>query len=75
MNGVGIQFWQEHTRRYGGKQYTYKCRLNDLKIGDLVVVDARRELKVVMVTSLDAEMNDERITYKEILCKLPEMIN
>ena len=74
MNAVSVQFFNEYKRKYSGKEYSYKCRLNNIEIGDLVVVDARGELKVVLVSSLDADLSNEEINYKELLCKLPELI-
>ena len=73
--GIGINFWFQSARQYQGKVYSYKCRLNDIELDDLVVVDARGELKVVKVVDLNADIRDEKISYKEILCKLPKLAN
>jgi|TARA_Y100000310_G_scaffold272045_1_gene286819 hypothetical protein len=70
MDAVSVLFWQQYSHKFGGKPYTYINRQEGIEVGDLVVVLARDELKVVKVSSIDAETDDEKVTYKEVLCKL-----
>jgi hypothetical protein len=71
---IGVTFWNEYNKNWRGKVYTYHCSINDINIGDLCVVDARGEPKVVRVAELGIADNDERITYKQVRCKLPPLL-
>ena len=44
---VAVQFWSIYTKKWTDKSYTYHCIL-DVKVGDLVVVDAKGEPKVAI---------------------------
>jgi hypothetical protein len=70
---VAVQFWSIYTKKWSDKSYTYHCIL-DVKVGDLVVVDAKGEPKVARVDALDANINDNLIVYKQVKCKLPNML-
>ena len=70
---VAVQFWSTYTKKWTDKSYTYHCIL-DVKVDDLVVVDAKGEPKVARVAALDANMDDNLIVYKQVKCKLPDML-
>jgi hypothetical protein len=70
---VAVQFWSIYTKKWSDKSYTYHCIL-DVKVDDLVVVDAKGEPKVARVAALDANMDDNLIVYKQVKCKLPNML-
>jgi hypothetical protein len=70
---VAVQFWSTYTKKWTDKSYTYHCIL-DVKVDDLVVVDAKGEPKVARVAALDANIDDNLIVYKQVKCKLPNML-
>ena len=70
---VAVQFWSIYTKKWSDKSYTYHCIL-DVKVGDLVVVDAKGEPKVARIDALNAKLDESIIVYKQVKCKLPNML-
>ncbi len=65
--GVAVQF-KKKGGGYGGKKYTYLTdRISDdLEVGDLVIVAARDDYRIVRVCKLNVPADNPHIPYKQI---------
>jgi len=56
----------------GGQHYTYKTDITDLKVGDVVVAEARSWYQVVTVVSPNVPIpTKEDVQYRWIVCRVP----
>lgn len=73
MFGVNVRY-HDWYGNFNSNVYSYRCRLNDVQPGDLVLVDARGELKIARVEKItdDPKTNGHtHINYKEVIVRLP----
>lgn len=58
--------------QFDAREYTYLCRDEvELKVDDKVVVKAPDGYKVITVTGVRPQELNPKITYKQILCRVP----
>ena len=69
-NAVNVQFHSGYTDTgYVGKKYTYKHKLNDVAVGDLVVVQTSGQYKIVRISDVSVPVTQPDSWYKWIVCK------
>lgn len=61
MNIVQVQFPSDYTGKPYGKEYSYKCTIDGIKVGDMVIAPTYQGDKDACVSSIDVD--SESISY------------
>ena len=73
---INIQFHSGYTDTgYTGKKYTYKHNLNDVSVGDLVVVQTSGQYKIVRVSDVAVPVTMPMEWYKWVVCKFEPSVS